>query len=129
MTLDYVYHNFAKENMMTRVPLTDGSGAWFNTDSAIGFTEDTNWDGRNQISVPTGSQWDHEHLYYTANGKWVLNSFSNYQGTRETYEQIDEASAIKWLIQNNKTESNTAFMELPKRIRESIGAGFAAAEI
>jgi len=79
---------------MARVALTDGSGSWFDTKAAILFKEDTNWDGRNQISVPTRSQWDHEWLYYTKSGKWVLNDFSNYQGSTEGYRQIDEQAAI-----------------------------------
>ena len=114
---------------MARVALTDGSKAWFNTESAVIFKEDTRWDGRNQISVPTGSQWDHEWLYYTKSGKWVKNEFSAYQGTMETYEQIDDQDAIEWLILNNKTEATTGLMELPEGVRLSVQAGFAAAEI
>jgi len=113
---------------MSRVALTDGSGAWFSTESAVLFKEDTRWDGRNQISVPTGSQWNHEWLYYTKSGKWVLNSFSNYQGTLETHEQIDEEAAIKWLIQNRCFDRD-AMQELPENVRKAVEAGFAAAEI
>jgi hypothetical protein len=113
---------------MSRVALTDGSGAWFSTESAVLFKEDTRWDGRNQISVPTGSQWNHEWLYYTKSGKWVLNSFSNYQGTLETHEQIDEAAATAWMIQN-RCFDREQMQELPENVRKAVEAGFAAAEI
>jgi hypothetical protein len=108
--------------------LTDGSGAWFDTDSAVLFKEATQWDGRNQISVPTGSQWNHEWLYFTKSGKWVLNDFSNYQGTREGYVQIDESDAVAWLIQNGHTESEK-LDKLPESVRQSVQVGITAAEI
>jgi hypothetical protein len=114
--------------MGRRVPLTDGSGAWFSTDSAVMFDEDTRWDGRNRISVPTGSQWEHQILFYTKSGKWVLNDYSNYQGTREGYAQIDESAAVAWLIQNRHTESKK-LEKLPESVRQSVQAGIAAAEI
>lgn len=113
---------------MSRVALTDGSGTWFNTDSAVLFKEDTRWDGRNQISVPTGSQWDHEYLYYTKSGKWVLNDWSNWQGSTEGYVQIDESDAIAWLIQNRCFEDDE-MQALPESVRLAVETGFASAEI
>lgn len=113
---------------MSRVSLTDGSGVWFDTKSAVLFKEDTNWDGRNQISVPTGSQWEHEYLYYTKSGRWVLNDWSNYQGTLEGYKQINEDDAITWLIQNRGFERDE-IDKLPASVRDAVKAGFAAAEI
>lgn len=114
--------------MGTRVPLTDGSGAWFDTESALLFKEATWWDGHNHISVPTGSQWSHEWLYHTKSGKWVLNDFSNSQGTSEGYVQINESAAVAWLIQNGHTESK-ALEKLPESVRLSVQTGIAAAEI
>lgn len=113
---------------MTRIALTDGSGAWFNSESAILFKEDTRFDGRNQISVPTGSQWEHQWLYYTKSGKWVLNEFSNYQGSLESYAQISEDEAVTWLIQNGY--STTDDLEgLPADTVASVLNGIEAAEI
>lgn len=113
---------------MARVALTDGSGLWFDTKSAVLFREDTNWDGRNQISVPTGSQWHHEYLYYTKSGKWVLNNLSNYRGSAEGYRQVNEQEAIVWLIQNRGFERDE-ISKLPESVQEVVKAGFAAAEI
>jgi len=113
---------------MGRTALTDGSGAWFLTESAVLFREQTKFDGRNQISVPTGSQWEHEYLYFTKSGKWVQNCWSNYQGRGESYSQIDEATAIAWLIQNECFDRGE-LEELPKSIQDAVKAGFEAAEI
>ena len=113
---------------MARVALTDGSGAWFNTSSAVLFKEDTRFDGRNHISVPTESQWDHEYLYYTKSGKWILNAWSNWQGSCESYDQIGESEAITWLIQNGHTDDD-CLAKLPVNVMKSVQEGFAAAEI
>ena len=119
---------FFGECAMPRVTLTDESKAWFDTDSAVLFKEDTRWDGDNHISVPTRSQWNHEWLYYTKSGKWVLNCFSAYQGTLETHEQISEQDAVEWLILNGKFECDE-LTELPPEVQEAVKAGFEAAEI
>lgn len=84
---------------MARIVLEDGR--WFDDSSATRF-EETNWhDGNNYISNATGSQWDHQALYRTAGGKWVLNSWSQWQGSRETYEEIDNEAAARWLVKND----------------------------
>ena len=44
----------------------------FSPEKAERFAEDTDWDGSNEISVNTGSQWDHQCLYRTSADKWVL---------------------------------------------------------
>lgn len=114
--------------MSKRITLTDGSGAWFHSDSAVLFKEDTRWDGNNHISIPTGSQWSHQWLFYTKAGRWVLNCFSNYQGSRETYEQVEESDAVAWLIQNDHFESEE-LTKLPASVRGAIQEGIQAAEI
>lgn len=85
---------------MHRIALTDGSGAWFDSEAAEQFKETTHWNGNNHISNATGSQWEHECLYRTAGGRWVLNHWSQYQGSAETYEEITNADAASWLSRN-----------------------------
>ena len=85
---------------MARIALTDGSGKWFSTETAECISEETFHDGRNWISKATGSQWEHESLYRTAGGKFILNHWSNYQGSRETYEEIKATQAAIWLSKN-----------------------------
>ena len=87
---------------MKRQAMTDGNGNWFNIESADCFNEDSNWNGSNNISLATGSQWGHEALYRTVGGKWVLNSWSNWQGVLETWEIVNNEFAAKWLVTNNQ---------------------------
>ena len=86
---------------MERTALTDGTGAWFDKDTSERFSESVYWDGSNQVSKATGSYWTHEQLFHTASCKWVLNRWSQLQGTAETYIQITEEHAAEWLVQND----------------------------
>ena len=36
---------------MKRIALTDGSGSWFDKDTAIEFEEDIFWNGNNQVKI------------------------------------------------------------------------------
>lgn len=66
------------------------------------WDEATRWDGRNHISVPTGSQWEHEVLYLSARGRYYLVSFSQWQGTTPSAEFISDFEAARWLLENNE---------------------------
>jgi hypothetical protein len=76
----------------------------FNTNNCKEFEEDTRWNGHNEISLATGTQFDHETLYRTKKGTWVLLSWSQWQGSAEEYEIIDKTTAIHWLLKNNYHE-------------------------
>ena len=93
---------------MERINLTNENGvknpSWFNIDGAEYFKEDTCHDGRNWISHATGEQWRHEGLYITAKKRFILNCWSNYQGSRESYKVISKEEAVEWLIRNNYYE-------------------------
>ena len=75
---------------------------WFDIESATKFSEDTWFDGSNRISKATGSQFEHEALYRTAGGRWVLNKWSQWQGTHETWEFVSDVEAREWLIAQNE---------------------------
>jgi len=85
---------------MKRQAMTDGSGSWFDIDNSECFDESSDWNGSNNISRATGSQTEHEQLYRTKSKKWVLNSWSNWQGTTETWEIVSDGHAAKWLAHN-----------------------------
>ena len=85
---------------MKRIAITDGSGQWFNEETATKYAEGSIWDGSNNISMATRSQTEHEQLYRTASGKWVLNCWSQWQGTTETYKVVSDDCAAKWLVTN-----------------------------
>jgi hypothetical protein len=82
-----------------RVSLSDGR--WFNTDAAESYHEEEDWNGSNHISRATGSQWEHERLYRTAGDTWVLHHWSQYQGSGESYEVVDNEEAARWLSRND----------------------------
>jgi hypothetical protein len=85
---------------MQRQAISDGR--WFDVDKAKKYSEDTWFDGSNHISCATGSQWEHEALYKTASGRWVLNHWSQRQGSADCWAEISEEDAARWLIKNNK---------------------------
>lgn len=85
---------------MSRIALTDGSGRWFSTETAEKFDEETYHNGQNWISKATGSQWEHEAIYRTKGGRFILSHYSNFQGSVETYEEIDNETAAVWFSKN-----------------------------
>jgi hypothetical protein len=104
---------------MARISLPNGK--WFDPSKAIEFSEDTNWNGNNHISVNTGSQWDHETLYYTKSGVWVLHHSSQWQGSTPSYEVIDENQAAGWLVLNGCID-DAEFDDLPADVQGRIKA-------
>lgn len=93
---------------MTRINITEQDEytgrvkvvGWFDDDTGEAFGEDTRWDGSNHISVNTGSQWDHECLYHTAGGRWVIHAWSQWQGSLDSYRFVDDDDARDWLLLN-----------------------------
>ena len=83
------------------ISLSDGR--WFDESKAEKFEEASDWDGSNSISIATGSQWEHERLWRTEKGTWVLNCWSQRQGTIESYIVYDDDHAAWWLSVNNHT--------------------------
>ena len=84
---------------MNRQPI-DGGG-WINLETAQKFVEDRNWDGHNMISAATGSQWSHEVLYRSVGGVYVLHTWSQCQGSRDTWQRISVNEAVEWLLRND----------------------------
>jgi hypothetical protein len=111
---------------MARVSLPNGK--WFDDEKAVKFSENTWWNGHNHISSATGSQWEHEALYHTKTGSWVLNTWSQRQGSGETYEVISEQMAIQWLIAQQCFDDKE-MEQLPSNVLELVKAGFQDAEI
>lgn len=87
-------------------------GATFDLTTAEHWDENTWFDGRNQISTATDSQWDHEVLYRTAKGAWVVYAWSQWQGSRETYRRIDADEARGWLLRNDEQDAAACYFDL-----------------
>lgn len=66
------------------------------------WNEATRWDGRNQISVNTGSQWDHETLYRSRKGRYYIVHESQRQGSTPRAEWISNHGAASWLLFNDE---------------------------
>ena len=99
---------------MRRVALPDGR--WFDVDSAEKFEEATFWDGRNRISRATGSQWDHETLYRTKAGHWVKHWWSQWQGSVDRWEVVDDDEAARWLVRNGYDPAGHGLAELVEQL-------------
>lgn len=62
------------------------------------WEETTDWDGSNQISRATGSQWEHRKLYCSRKGRYYLECWSQRQGSIARAEWISEHEAARWLL-------------------------------
>lgn len=88
---------------MGRITIRSNDGGvlgWFDPDTATEYTEAREWDGNNHISVPTGNPWDHQALYRTSGGRWVLEHSSNWKGKLTRYEYLSDEAAQEWLVLN-----------------------------
>jgi len=105
------------------------NGNWFNPEASIvHIKENASYNGHNWVSLATGRQFEHEALYYTKNKKFVLNKWSDYQGSDDVYEVIREIDATHWIIKNNFLD--LTFLDLlPKKVQELIKDKLADAEI
>lgn len=95
---------------MARIVLEDGR--WFDSSKAEKFNEDTEWDGNNMRSCATGSPHNHERLYRTAGGKWILHGWSQWQGSMEWHREIDNDEAARWLVKNGHDDHEACEAEI-----------------
>jgi len=100
---------------MNRIGLTNKTGEWFDADKANVFKEKSFHNGRNFVSLATGDQFRHEWLYITTGNKFVLYSFSNYQGVSETYELTNKEEAAKWFTKQGFSDE-----EIPEVFHEEV---------
>lgn len=66
------------------------------------WDEATRWDGRNHISIPTGSQWEHQRLYRSRKGRYWLECWSQWQGSTPHAEWLSPQEAARWLLANDE---------------------------
>ena len=84
-----------------RTALSDGSGRWFNREKSEHFDEATWWNRFNEVSLATGNCREHERLYRTESGQWILFGWTQYESDHTTYNEIDDADAAAWLVRNS----------------------------
>jgi len=97
---------------MSRINVVDEFGelvGWFDDDDITEFPEKTYFDGRNYISVPTRSQWDHQRLVRTAGGRWVIGHTSQWLHKPPRWEFVSEWEAKRWLLLNGHDDAYERF--------------------
>jgi hypothetical protein len=84
------------------------------TDKATAtYEEKTDWDGRNQISRATGSQFDHQTLYRSAKARYYVVHTSQWEGKLPSAEWISPEQAAAWLVLMGA--------EVPPELEEAAG--------
>lgn len=108
---------------MTRAKITQNgefTGNWFNPDAAILHKkEESDWNGRNWISRATSHQFYHEGLYYSKSKNFILNRWSDFQGSQDTYELITASEAAEWIIKN-EFDDLEFLDQLPAKVKEDV---------
>ena len=64
------------------------------------WMEATFWDGRNQVSRATGDQFYHQKLYRSRKGRYYVECWSDWQGSRAHAEMVSPEEAARWLLAN-----------------------------
>ncbi len=72
------------------------------------WEEGTYWDGENRCSLATKSQWEHEQLRQTAGGRWVIYSWSQWQGHQPSNRFVTDDEARDWLMRNEYSNEQIA---------------------
>lgn len=67
------------------------------------YEEAADFNGSNWISRATGSQWEHQKLHRSRKGRYYLEHWSNWQGSKPSAELIDNEAAARWLLLNDHT--------------------------
>lgn len=89
-------------------------GTIVKTENAVkSWEEATYWNGNNNISKATGTQFDHETLYLTRKGRYYIEHTSQWQGSVPSAEWVDNEAAARWLLLNDEElpEDLTSFAE------------------
>ncbi|MEV3981798.1 hypothetical protein [Nonomuraea sp. NPDC049758] len=106
-------------------PILDG---WFDPDLAERYDEATRLVGIDYVSILTGDPAQHQTLYRTPEGRWVLHRWSQWEGDTDTYEFIDAAKARIWLVTCHHDRATEAhFGELPDEAGPGVSDAAATA--
>jgi len=116
---------------VSRINIDTTPNGWFDPDTSTLYEEDLRWvDFRDEdelddsedadergyyVSAATGADDSHESLYHTADGRWVLKSWTNQKRTG-TYQFISESAAATWIEINEPPKAPS-----PRRGRPEVG--------
>lgn len=95
---------------MTRIYVTQPDAdpqraGFFTKESATYWRGDKKWDGHNLVDVNTSDQNRGQGIYRTAQGRWVLHSWSSWDGEEPTYRYVEDADARDWLLFNDAEDA------------------------
>ena len=99
---DHELHEYFTDPNDPRQP--QRRAGFFTQESATYWHGDKRWDGENRADINTKDSGRGEGIYRTAQGRWVLRSWSNWQGEDDTHAYITETDARDWLIFNGYDE-------------------------
>lgn len=116
---------------MSRVTVDATPDGWFDPETSTVHEENLRWidltdeddlddssddsgEGGYYVSAATGTDYSHEKLYHTSDGRWVLQKWTNHKRTGEL-AFISDSSAAAWLELNEPPEAP------PRRGRPEVG--------
>jgi len=67
------------------------------------WEEASTHNGRNRISRQTGNQWSHQRLLRSRKGRFYIECWSDWDGSRARAEWISPEEACRWLSVNGDT--------------------------
>jgi hypothetical protein len=99
-----------------------GGGKWFDLDGAVLFEEALAHNGEHWVSCATLTEFDHETLYLTRRGAFLIRYWSTWGGeVCERFERVSQAAAAEWLVDNNHSVSDRLDC-LPAGVRREMRA-------
>jgi hypothetical protein len=103
---------------MNRITLADNSGRWFDIDAARRFDEKGMLaeDGT-FVSLASGNSWEHETLYLTTNGTYIMHFFNDHNPSLSQFQLYDEEKGVQWLLRNGYAD-DVKKHDFPKAVDE-----------
>lgn len=87
---------------------------WFESSKAD-FWSDRDWNGDGSQGTGRG-----QTIWRTAQGRWVLENWTRWQGESDSYRYIDADEAREWLLKNNRDDIVEKYLG---EIEEETGPG------
>lgn len=89
---------------------------------AESWPEGTRWNGSNNVSLATASQWDHETLHLTAKGVWWIERTSQRDGVMPSGRVVTPEDACRWLLANQYEPAADDFPEVLRPLVDDLMA-------
>lgn len=80
-------------------------GRWLDLDAVINLN--TAQEFREAFREAADNQREYECLYRSTSGRWVLCRWSRWDGSTDTWEEIDLERATAWLLKNGHRACQT----------------------